>query len=140
MKRDRAQTKIRIDKIPAELCTRKQAAEILGLHGSAIGRNQRFKSLQFAYAVYKGKRIVLYNRKAVEALKYAPCPDGYVNVKDAASILGFKLEPCGGSEHTIRTLRKHGVQCKLIKAHHSYLVWKREDVEKVKKLLMERKR
>ena len=140
MKRDRAQTKIRLEEIPAELCTRKEAAVILGLKGSAIGRNQRFKSLPFAYAVYKGKRIVLYNRKAVEALKYEPCPDGYINVKKAAAILGFKLESGGSSTHTLKTLRKHGVQPKVVEAHHTFYVWERSAVEAVKKLLMERKR
>lgn len=129
--RDRAQTKIRLDEIPAELCTRKEAMQMLGLKSNCtFGKEDRFKSLLFTYVVYKGKRIVLYNRKAVEALKYEPRPDGYLNAREVAKMLGYSLN--NGSCYIHQIMQEYGVSRKLVKAHHPYYVWKREDVEWVK--------
>lgn len=135
MKRDRAQTNIRIDEIPAELCTRKEAAAILGVHPSSFTNRDRYKSLPFAYVVYKGHSLTLYNRKMIEALKYKPCPDGYISAIESAAILGFIHKNPPNAVSTVRAcMEKYGFQPKLVKAHHSYLVWKREDVERVKKM------
>lgn len=125
-------TKIRIDEIPAELCTRKEAAQILGCRAksaSLIGANTRFRHLPAVKVIYHGHSILLYNRKMVESMKYMPAPDGYITTKDAGLILGLKS--IGGIQ---RLLRQHGLQPKTVKRHHSFLVWKRDEVEKVKKM------
>ena len=124
----RDKTKTRIDEIPAELCTRKEALEILGLRTTC---QHRTRSLPFSYVVYNGQRIILYNRKSVEALRYKPCPDGYVSTKEACKIIGISPK---ANDYLIKLLQKHSVNKIWVEAYHSYYAWKREDVECVKKL------
>lgn len=123
-------TQICIDEIPAELCTRQEATEILGLNnGSAFTSEKRLMKLPTVHVVYKGNRIVLYNRRMIEALKYKPIPDGYISTKEACQILGRTKESA-----TVYFMRKHGLEPIWIKKHHSGWYWKRKDVENVKQL------
>lgn len=115
--------------IPSELVTRKEAMEILGIKSDAVFNRKRFNSLRYTAVIYKGSQIILYNRNAVEALKYKPCPDGYINTKEAMKILGLS-----GQCYVCNLLRNHGLIPVRVKAHHSYYAWNREAVENVKKI------
>lgn len=114
--------------IPSELVTRKEAMEILGIKSDAVFNRKRFNSLRYTAVIYKGSQIILYNRKEVEALKYKPCPDGYINIEEAMKILGL-----ASKSHICDLLRDHGLIPVRVKAHHSYYAWNREAVENVKK-------
>lgn len=134
--RDRAKTQTRIDKIPDELCTQKEALQILGLKASCnLGTEHRFQSLQFAFVIYNGYRIKLYNRKAVEALKYQPPPDGYVDAKEVQRIWGITVNQSA----VLQLMKRHSVPRVWVKAHHSYWVWERKAVEKLKKCTFQEK-
>lgn len=133
--RNRAKTQTRIEEIPAELCTQKEALQILGLKSSCnLGTEHRFQSLQFAYVVYKGYRIKLYNRKAIEALKYQPPPDGYVDANEVQRILGITVT--GDRSAVLKLMKRYSVPRVWVKAHHSHWVWERTAVEKLKKQLV----
>lgn len=120
-------TETTLDEIPPELITRKQAAELLGI-GVAGGCNKRLRHLPCVEVVYNHRRIYVYNRKAVEALKYKPAPAGYITTREACELLGYSLR-CG--THVSDLLRKHNVPNKMITAHHSHFVWKKSAVEKL---------
>ena len=116
-----------LDEIPPELITRKEAAELLGI-GVAGGCNKRLRHLPCVEVVYKNRRIYVYNRTAVEALKYKPAPAGYITTREACKLLGYSSN-CG--THVNDLMRKHNVPRKWITAHHSHFVWKKSAVEKL---------
>ena len=133
--RNRAKTQTRIDVIPPELCTQKEASQILGLKSSCnLCKEHRFQALQFAYVIYNGNRIKLYNRKAVEALKYEPRPDGYIDANEAQRILGITVTV--NHSAVLQIMKRYSVPRVWVKAHHSHWVWERKAVEKLKKLLV----
>ena len=124
----RKQSIPRIDSIPPELCTRKEAAQILGLkHANSVcSRNKRYAHVKFAEVVYNGKRLHLYNRKQIESLTYPIEPDDYITAHEASILLNYCVNtPKSCSE----LLVKHSVPRKLVACHHSYYVYSRKAVE-----------
>ena len=123
---------IRIDAIPPELCTRREAAEILGLkcYENVHHNHKRFKNLRFTTVSLNGQKTTLFNRKEVEALRYKPAPEGYLTTRQAGDIIGF---PSGANFTTIYSfLKRRKVTQAVVQAHHNYYVWKRKEVEKLR--------
>lgn len=121
-------TQISIDEIPAELCTRREATEILGLNNcGAFNSENRLMKLPTVHVVYKGNRIVLYNRRMIEALKYKPVPDGYISTKEACKILNRIHE-----SSAVWFMRRCGIERVWVERHHSGWYWNRAEVEAAK--------
>jgi hypothetical protein len=115
-----------IDTIPPELCTRDEAAEILGLgrSSSLTARTSRFRKLRFARVRHNGTTKILYNRAEVERYKYPEKPEGYVDTTEAAAMLGFQR-----ATTAVEYLRKMGIPRKLMKASKPYYVYEKAHVE-----------
>ena len=116
-----------LDAIPPELCTRKEAAAILGLHSnSACSKNKRYKHLRFTEVVYKGKRLLLYNKKEIEALVYPIEPEDCFSAKEASQLLNY----CVNNPASVASfLVRHGVPRKWVASHHAYFAYSRKAVE-----------
>lgn len=116
----------RIDSIPPELCTMPELEAILGIKRFPVLRHKkRFSKLRFAEVFYQGKRIHLFNRAEVEALRYKGMPKGYILSKEAAALLGVTTL----HDSVVKHLTEHGIKPKWVKAHHSYRAWKKSDIE-----------
>lgn len=124
----------RVEVIPPELCTRKEAAEILGLRpNSACAKSKRYKVLRFAEVVYKNKRVLLYNRKEVEALVYPIQPEDCISTKEASKLLNY----CVNHPSAVtRFLARHGIPRKWQESRHSYFVYPRKEVEALREKLL----
>lgn len=124
----RKQSVPHIDTIPPELCTREEAAAILGLKhtNSACSASKRYKQLLFTEVVHNGKRKMLFNRKQVESLVYPIKPDDYITVGEASTMLNYSVNrPCSCAS----LLKKHGIPRKWVWNHHAYFVYSRKAVE-----------
>ena len=121
-----------MDNIPPNLITRKEAAKILGLGwGMSINTyNRRFKHLQPIEVVHYDRRLFLYKREDIEALKYEPIPDGYVTSREAGRILGWPNDK--PTSYYLTKLRKLNVPKFWHEQHHSQWVYKREALEVIK--------
>lgn len=124
----RKQSVPRIDSIPPELCTREEAAAILGLKhkNSACSASKRYKHLLFTEVVHNGRRKLLYNRKQVEALVYPIEPSDYITVAEASVMLNYSVNR---PRACAPFLKKHGIPRKWVWNHHAYYVYSRKAVE-----------
>ena len=121
----------RIETIPPELCTREEAAVILGLSRSSslTARKPRFKKLRFARVVHNGTTKVLYNRAELERYKYPEKPEGYVDSTEAAAMLGFQC-----ATTAVEYLRKMGIPRTLMKASYPYYIFEKAHVKALQAL------
>lgn len=124
----RKQSVPHIDTIPPELCTREEAAAILGLkHSSSAGSaNKRYKHLLYTEVVHNGKRKMLFNRNQVESLVYPLPPDDYITAEEANAMLNYSAK---WPSSCASLLRKHGIPRKWVWNHHAYYVYSRKAVE-----------
>lgn len=120
-----------IDTIPPELCTRDEAAEILGLgrSSSLTAKSSRFRKLRFARVRHNGTTKVLYNRAEVERYKYPEKPEGYVDTTEAAAMLGFQR-----ATTAVEYLRKMGIPRKLMRASYPYYVFEKAHIKALQTL------
>lgn len=126
----------RINSIPPELCTAKEACEILGIK-SISPHKPRFKHLHFSQVCYMGTSVTLYNRKEIEALCYKPAPKGYVSTKEAKLILGY---PETTSDTTaLLCMKYHNVPRVFVQAHHPHYAWQLHAVQQLAKKRQENK-
>lgn len=117
-----------IDTIPSELCTREEAAKILGLRTAAALNlsNQRFSKLLYTEVVYKKFRVYLFNRKQVESLKYSEPPEGYITWREVDKLLGYN----SNNNCTVLSIMKtYNVPRVWVKCHHSQFYYERKAVE-----------
>ena len=118
----------KIDTIPPELCTVKEAVQILGLKTATINlRSQRFKGLRFTKVRIGRTLKLLFNRAEVERYKFPERPEGYYDTKEITKMLGFKNTMC-----TNGFLREHDVPHIVVKASHAYYLYKKEDIDAIK--------
>lgn len=119
---------VHLDVIPPELCTSAEVERILGIKNFMSTRTRkRFAGLRYARVYHKRHEVYVFNRAEVEACRYKPCPEGYINSREAAQIMG--LTTLNGTAE--KWLLQQGVPRKKIQARHSYWAWKRSAVEAV---------
>lgn len=132
-------TSARITAVPPELCTRKELCAILGIKdtsGRAYRKNSRLKTLHYTAVILNGRRLYLYNRAEVEALKYPEPPANHVTTLEACHILGYTHIKDSYGTSTIRSkLYAHGLTPVYVRAAHTSLYWNKADILALKKKL-----
>lgn len=79
-----------IDSIPPELCTVAEIKKMLNLNSYFRKDSPRYAHLRYTTVCYKGRSLVLFNRKEIEALRFPSAPPrGYIDVYAAAPLLGL---------------------------------------------------
>lgn len=86
----------RFDTIPPELCTRAEAAAILGYKHPISSYTAKVKGFHYTYAIVNDRAMVLFNREEVELFaKPKPPTDGYISYRELHRIIQEGRIKCG---------------------------------------------
>lgn len=119
----------RIDTIPQQLCTRKEAAAILGVHPSKHTMSTYHKrGLRHTTVILKkyGK-IALYNREEVHTYAPIPIPAARILLKDLITIVASKTNHTYTASRANGVLRRFNCNPSPLSPKHPTLTWPKEE-------------
>lgn len=125
----RVKTKDRIDTIPPQLCTRKEAAALLGVTPNKQAMSTYHKrGLRYATVILKkyGK-IALYNREEVHTYAPIPPPADRIILKDLITIVAAKTNRTYTASRANEVLRRFNCNPSPLSPKHPTLTWPKEE-------------
>ena len=120
-------TKDRITTIPPQLCTLAEAAQLLDYTPGNSSEKFLLKNARYAYAIYNGRRIKLYNRQEVLSLRRVLSPPkGYISTTALCNLLNKTYNIAYSNSALCNYLKRHGIHPKKFKSKRVCSSWPRE--------------